>query len=193
MGGASISGVTFAVPGMAPLVLLNSEQPADRMRFTLAHEIGHLVMHRFPSVNMEEEANLFASSLLMPAEDIRPLLSIRKIDLALLASLKPEWKVAMQAIIMRAKSLGLLTRNQEEYLWKQISIRKWRFREPPELDFPADQPTIITNLVNIFRQHLKYTPEEISKLLHITETDLKSLYLANQDEEAARPKFTVIG
>src|SRR4051812_28244994 len=47
-GGASVSGVTFKVPGRPPLVLLNSTHPGDRMRFTLAHELGHLVMHRFP-------------------------------------------------------------------------------------------------------------------------------------------------
>ena len=48
-GGASVSGVTFRVSGIPPIVLLNELHPADRMRFTLAHELGHLVMHRFPT------------------------------------------------------------------------------------------------------------------------------------------------
>ena len=43
-----MSGVTFATPGLPALIVLNSDQPADRLRFTLAHELGHLVMHRFP-------------------------------------------------------------------------------------------------------------------------------------------------
>src|SRR5579872_4688191 len=43
LGGASISGVTFAVPGMPPLIVLNSDQPADRMRFSLAHELAHMI------------------------------------------------------------------------------------------------------------------------------------------------------
>ena len=193
IGGSSISGVTFAVPGLPPLIALNSDQPADRMRYTLAHELGHLVMHRFPSVNMEAEANLFASALLMPARDIQPLLQMRRIDLPLLASLKPEWRVSMQAIIMRAKSLDLLTRNQDEYLWKQFSARKWRLREPPELDFLVEQPTVVNSLINIFRQHLKYSSEELAKLLHIFETDLDALYPPNKEEERPRPKFTVIG
>src|SRR5579862_219438 len=69
-GGASISGMTFKVPGQPPLILLNSEHPADRMRWTLGHEIGHLCMHRFPTPTMEGEANDFSSALLLPAADM---------------------------------------------------------------------------------------------------------------------------
>ena len=192
MAGASISGVTFSAPGMPPLVVLNSEQPADRMRFTLAHELGHLVMHRFPSPDMENEAHAFASALLLPAGELKPLLQARKIDLPLLASLKPEWKVSMQSIIMRAKSLGLLTRHQEEYLWKQMSARKWRLREPVELDFAHENPSVISNLVKIFRDHLGYSAEELSKLLHIPEAEFSKLYPSGEPDRN-RPKFTVIG
>lgn len=49
LGGTSISGGTFAVPCMAPLIVLNSEQSADRRRFTLSLELAHLIMHRLPS------------------------------------------------------------------------------------------------------------------------------------------------
>lgn len=191
MSGAAVSGVTFSVPGLPPLILINSDQPADRMRFTLAHELAHLVMHRFPSANMEKEAHAFASELLMPAADIRPLLESRRIDLSLLASLKPEWKVSMQSIIMKAKSLGLLTRNQEEYLWKQMSARKWRLREPPDLDFAPEQPSVVTNLIKIFREHLGYSSEELAKLLHSLEADLHTLYPT--EEGRKRPKFTIVG
>lgn len=192
MSGAAVSGVTFSVPGLPPLILINSDQPADRMRFTLAHELAHLVMHRFPSADMEKEAHAFASELLMPANDIRPLLQSRKIDLSLLAALKPEWKVSMQSIIMRAKSLGLLTRNQEEYLWKQMSVRKWRLREPPELDFAPERPSVVANLVKIFREHLGYSAGELAKLLHIVVADLEALYPV-QEEGRTRPKFTIVG
>ena len=67
LANTSVSGVTFSVPGILPIILLNQEQPADRLRYTLAHEIGDFVMHRFPSATMETEANYFASSFLMPS------------------------------------------------------------------------------------------------------------------------------
>lgn len=192
MAGAAVSGVTFAVPGVPPLIVLNKEQPADRMRFTLAHELGHLVMHRFPTPNMENEANEFASALLMPSEDIAPLLSARKIDLSLLASLKTEWKVSMQSLIMKAKTLNKVTRNQEEYLWKQMSIRKWRLREPPELDFPIEDSTVIRSLVEIFQNGLGYSENDFSKLLSLYSEEITSLY-PPQTQNKSKPKFTVIG
>jgi Zn-dependent peptidase ImmA (M78 family) len=65
------------------------------MRFTLAHEIGHLVMHRFPTESMELKANQFASASLMPSAEMKQAFGGRRISLELLAALKPEWKVAM--------------------------------------------------------------------------------------------------
>src|SRR5260221_981444 len=93
LGGCSVSGVTISVPGLLPIIVLNNDQPADRMRFTLAHEIGHLVMHRFPNPDMERQANDFASALLMPAADIKPALSGR-LDLRRLAACKTDWRVS---------------------------------------------------------------------------------------------------
>ncbi len=128
--GASISGVTFAAPGRPPLVLLNRNHPADRLRFTLAHELGHLVMHRFPTPNMEDEANQFASAFLLPPLELKEELRGRRVTLELLASLKKEWRVSMQSLLMAAQDLGAVTDNQARYLWQQISKRGWRIREP---------------------------------------------------------------
>ena len=174
--GASISGVTFRTPGVPPLIVLNREQPADRMRFTLAHELAHLVMHRFPSPNMEQEANEFASALLMPSRDIRPYFRGRKIDLALLAALKPEWRVAMQALLMRATSLNCVTKNQAQYLWKQINARRLRLREPPELDFPHEMPSIIPMILRTHRDGLGYSSDDLGKLLKEHKEDLIEMY-----------------
>ncbi|QND51690.1 ImmA/IrrE family metallo-endopeptidase [Phyllobacterium sp. 628] len=191
LGGASISGVTFAPPGLPPLIVLNQDQPADRMRFTLAHELGHLVMHRFPSPDMENEANQFASAFLMPERDIRPYFRGRKIDLALLASLKPEWKVAMQAILMRASSLKELSPNQSQYLWKQISARKLRLREPPELDFPREMPTVLNRIFDMHSTGLNYSDEELANLLHVWQSHLDR-YFGRQTKPDGRPRLSVL-
>jgi Zn-dependent peptidase ImmA (M78 family)/transcriptional regulator with XRE-family HTH domain len=191
LNGASISGATFSAPGMPPLIVLNSEQPADRLRYTLAHELGHLVMHRFPSPAMEREAHDFAAAILMPANDIRPYFMGRRIDLALLAALKPEWKVAMQALLMRASSLGCLTKNQAQYLWKQINFRRIRLREPPELDFAPEGPSVISTILSIHMNALGYSVHELSKLLHIHEGDLRAMY-AFDEPKPDRPRLTVM-
>lgn len=190
---ASISGVTFAAPGLPPLIVLNSSMPADRMRFTLCHELGHLVMHRFPSPAMEKEANEFAAAFLMPASEIRQSFKGRRIDLALLASMKPEWKVAMQSLLMRASSLGFLSSNQSRYLWQQINARRLRLREPPELDFPHEEPAILPGMLTLHEKGLGYSTADLARILHIYESDLRDMYpLGDETPEPRRPKLTIM-
>lgn len=192
LSGASISGVTFAVPAMPPIVILNSQQPADRQRYSLAHEIAHLVMHRLPSASMEDEANVFASALLMPADDIRPAFLGRRVDLATLASLKPEWRVSMQALLMRARGIGAVTPNQAQYLWKQISARKYRLREPPELDFESEKPTVVPKIVRLHIDSLGYSLPDMAKLLRESEPKLRAMYPFDANLETRKPKLTVL-
>ena len=194
LSGVEVSGVTFAPPGVPPLVVLRGDHPADRLRFTLAHEIGHLVMHRFPTPKMEEEAHRFASALLMPADDIKQYLSGRKIDLALLAAMKPEWRVAMQALLMRAKTSGLIERNREEYLWKQITFRRWKLREPAELDFDVEQPSVMPNLFKVFCSTLNYSISDVSRLFHLPEYEVEALYGqgASPVPERGKPRLSIV-
>ncbi len=191
MGGASVSAVTFSAPGVPPLIVLNNSQPSDRTRYSIAHELGHLVMHRFPSPIMEAEANEFAASLLMPAPDIIPYFRARRIDLALLAAMKPEWKVAMQALLMRATSLECLSKNQAKYLWKQISARRLRLREPPELDFPKEEQTVIKSIVRMHIDVMGYSHSELAKLLHIHESGLLEMYPID-DPDPKRSRVTIL-
>lgn len=174
--GASVSGVTFRAPGHLPLIVLNGHMPADRLRYTLAHELGHLVMHRFPTANMEDEANEFASAFLMPEDDIRSAFIGRKFGLELLAALKPEWKVAMQALLIRAENLGVVTSNQARYLWQQIAKRGWRTSEPPELDFALEQPKVLGMIIHAHLNDLGYQPEELIAMARVGEQDFESLY-----------------
>jgi Zn-dependent peptidase ImmA (M78 family)/transcriptional regulator with XRE-family HTH domain len=175
LSGSSVSGVTVSVPGLLPIIVLNEEQPADRLRFTLAHELGHLVMHRFPSPNMEEEANEFASALLMPKNEVTIALRGR-LDLRRLAALKPEWRVSMQALLYRAQSLGLIGKQQAGWLWRQFNMNRIKLREPPELDFPQEQPAVITRMVRLHLDTFGYLVSEFAKLLHLHERQLGEFY-----------------
>jgi Zn-dependent peptidase ImmA (M78 family)/DNA-binding XRE family transcriptional regulator len=192
MAGTSISGVSFSVPGMPRLIVLNSEQPADRMRFTLAHELGHAVMHRFPGPSMEEEANRFASALLVPPSDLKPYLVGRRPDLALLAALKPEWKVSMGSLLMAITEAAPLTTNQSQYLWKQMSARGYRLREPPELDFEHERPTVLESLIRVHREGLGYSVADLALFLHVHERELPELYPLPRPDQPTRPKITIL-
>lgn len=188
---ASISGVTFSAPGKPPMVLLNPNHPADRVRFTLAHELGHMVMHKFPTPQMEDEANEFASVFLFPKKELRENLRGRKLTLALLASLKPEWKVSMQGILYAAQRDKLISQNQARYLWTQISSRGWRTREPASLDFSHDRPTVLPSILKAHLDDLGFSKTEIARLAHVHENEFSRLY-PYTDDKTDRPRIRII-
>jgi Zn-dependent peptidase ImmA (M78 family)/DNA-binding XRE family transcriptional regulator len=171
-----IDGFSCSVPGLPPCIFLNQNQPSDRMRFTLAHELGHLVMHRqILEQDMEDHANEFASAFLMPLNDIKGDLNGR-INLPRLASLKPIWRVSIQSLVMRAFKIGVISPNQNRYLWQQINFSKFRYQEPTELDFAPEEPKILPMLFKIYIEKLQYSTEEIAKVLNIMHSELLMMY-----------------
>jgi Zn-dependent peptidase ImmA (M78 family)/transcriptional regulator with XRE-family HTH domain len=174
MDAAKIDGVSYRIPGLPPIIFLNRHQPADRMRFSLAHELGHLVMHAYPGPNMEQEANQFASALLMPAAEIGPELQGLTIEKA--AYMKPLWKVSMASMIYRAAELNKIDRYKAEYLWRQMALRGFRMREPQAVDFAPEQTSLIDALINNLTEQMGYTAQELSELLHLHYDELAAMY-----------------
>ncbi len=170
-----IDGFSFLSSHLPPIIFVNKDMTGDRLRFTLAHELGHLVMHRIPTLAMEEEANQFASEFLMPSQDIRA--SFSNVKLEKLASLKLYWKVSMAALLKRAADLGKITERQKTYLWMQMSKAGYRLREPAQLDIPVEKPSLVRELVDLYLNDLGYTVEELSKVLLCDQNEFVSLYL----------------
>jgi Zn-dependent peptidase ImmA (M78 family)/transcriptional regulator with XRE-family HTH domain len=143
---------TSRVDGMSqwfgdhPIVLYNELTPTDRRRLTLAHELGHLVLHSdaIGADDVEREANAFAAEFLMPVDVIRP--SLRNLKLGRLHDLKREYGVSMQALIERAHQLGLVTPSQRTSLYKMFSAKGWRIREPGSDDLPPEHPELATEI-----------------------------------------------
>lgn len=171
---AKIDGVSYRIAGLPPVIFLNRNQPADRMRFSLAHEIGHLVLHRYPSPEMEQEADIFASALLMPKEDISVDLVGMSVEKA--ARMKPAWRVSMASLILRASKLGRIDRNKSTYLWRQMSAKGFRTKEPASLDFPREEPTLIHSLVHNLTEDLNFDEGELCRTLHLHYEELAQMY-----------------
>ena len=167
-------GLSFTA-GKTPCIFVNKHQPSDRMRFTLAHELGHIVMHSTPSPDMELEADRFASAFLMPRNDIKNDF-MGRITLQSLAALKPIWRVSIQSLLMRAKTIGALSDTQSRYLWQQLSSMGLRTHEPPELDFPHEEPSLLTSIFKIHLEHYGFSIEDIAKTVALHEFDLMSMY-----------------
>lgn len=145
----------------------------DRDRFTLAHELAHIVLHTFrthvePDAR-EKEANLLASAILLPYAEIVETIG-RGSTLRNLAASKARWGVSMQAIIMRAKAIGSLPEDRAAMLFRQISARGWRKNEP--VDVAHEQPKLLRKLLE-----KRYGPEPHMSKSAVSELALPSAVL----------------
>ncbi|MCK4340140.1 MAG: ImmA/IrrE family metallo-endopeptidase [Phycisphaerae bacterium] len=147
--------------GFPPMFFMNAQVPGDRHRFSLAHEVGHAIMHNLPSDDVEAEADRFASEFLMPADEIGPQLIGLTIQRA--AQLKMQWKVSMQAIIVRAWHLRRITEQRYRSLYTQISVHGYRRNEP--FPIPFEQPTVLAQLIKVHQEHHGYSEEDMGRLL----------------------------
>lgn len=174
-GTRDIDAISRWLPPLSPVMFVNAESPKDRVRHSLAHELGHLVMHDLPTPEMEDEANTFASAFLMPERDIRH--ELHHLDLARLAVLKKYWRVSMASLLFRAKALGTITPNQARYLWVQMSQAGYRLREPVELDVDGEIPHLLHELIAVHLHELGYTTEDLHQILKLEPDEMVAEYL----------------
>ncbi|MFA1548810.1 ImmA/IrrE family metallo-endopeptidase [Actinomadura chokoriensis] len=130
--------------------------PGDRQRFTLAHELGHLVLHsrRRNAADPENEAHRFAGALLVPHERAIEMFS-KPVTLRQLAQMKANWGISIQALIMRGSHLGLIDEHRKTSLFRQLSARGWRKSEPVAVR--PEEPILIRKL--LWSQHGPHVPD----------------------------------
>jgi Zn-dependent peptidase ImmA (M78 family)/DNA-binding XRE family transcriptional regulator len=134
-----------------PMVVTNAGVPGDRLRFSVSHELGHLVMHNSPHgkvVELEKEADAFASAFLMPRESIKCEF-VAPFTLTSIAKMKPRWGVSIQALIRRAYDLDLISERHYHYLFEQLSIKGWRRVEPHALDIRIESPQAFRKMLDV--------------------------------------------
>lgn len=166
-GGGRVDGLS-QWSSDAPVMLVNMRAPTDRLRLTLAHELGHICLHSGElGGDPEDEANGFAAEFLMPAAAIRA--DLRNIDLGRLHLLKRLWGVSMQALIERAHHLGTLAPAKRTSLYKALSKRGWRTKEPLSDELPPEQPTLTHRLVDALSE-AGLTQTETRNIIGIAES-----------------------
>ncbi|HCJ6265389.1 TPA: helix-turn-helix domain-containing protein [Pseudomonas aeruginosa] len=119
-----------------PVIVVSANWPGDRQRFTLAHELGHLLLHgRLDEALDEEKAcHRFASALLLPASAMRQQLGAKRtmLEVRELYLLKLEYGLSMQSCLYRAADLGIISDTVRHRLFMVFSTNGWRKQEPGE-------------------------------------------------------------
>lgn len=157
-------GVSYISDGGFPVIVYNKNMSNDRIRYTLAHELGHILMHASSSFiineqrNVEQEADQFATQFLMPENLIRPMLNnLRLIDLA---ELKQYWHTSMASIVRRAYDLKCIDKNKYTYYNIELSRKGYKKQEPIYVNL--DKPIIFYKAYQLHLDELEYTKEDFA-------------------------------
>lgn len=114
-------GLSEIVNNIPVIVILDGIKDGARQRFTIAHELGHLILNiKNKEINEEKMCNRFASSLLMPKDAVMNEFGISRKNISFfeLKAFKEEYKVSYTAILYRLRELNIIS----EYLYKNLSI-----------------------------------------------------------------------
>ena len=138
---SGVDGLTTQVhrDGMpnAHVIVVDQDHTRDRQRFTIAHEIGHMVLDTSIAMDEEKVAYRFASAFLMPEEVLWSKVGRHRsdIDWRELLALKLTYGMSVQAITYRCKDLGIISRALYGRLFDLFEEDGWR--SPPYME-PLD-------------------------------------------------------
>lgn len=173
--------------GERPFIFLASDKgSAARARFDVAHELGHLCLHRWVSAveiedagrlkQIEAEANRFAGAFLLPRRSFPNEVYSPRAEAFI--PLKERWKVAIQAMVYRCKDLELFDDRQVTNIYKQISFKKWRTKEP--LDgpggIPLERPTLLKTIAELVLSKGQAAIEDICNQLAFNTSVIEQLW-----------------
>lgn len=165
-----------------PYILYHSiQKSAVRTRFSILHELGHLIMHS--SIAEDEavkkdivdladmQADRFAAAFLLPATSFPK--DIRSTSLSSLEIVKRKWGAAMSTIIRRCETLDLLTENQINYLKRQMTTRKYWHKEPLDDILTVAAPEMLRDAIYLLVDNKIITPIAFINASGLSPADLK--------------------
>lgn len=182
-----------------PVILLGTDkQSACRTRFDLGHELGHLVLHRNIKEGLisedagflkliERQAHRFSGAFNFPKTSF--VRELYLISLDSMCKLKPKWKLSVQAMLVRAHDLGMIDGTRYKNIWRNLSRRGWRLREPFDDDLQLEAPYVLSDSIKAVVDGEIMSKSEIRNELALPETEIETLsnlgrgYLSDKKQE----------
>jgi Zn-dependent peptidase ImmA (M78 family)/DNA-binding XRE family transcriptional regulator len=133
-----------------PIIVIGNQWPGDRQRFTLAHELGHLVLKDSLHSLLDEEkcCDRFSGAFLLPKEAILNLLGEHRnnIELREFSLLKQEFGISMLSILHRAEDTKIISTSLYQQLRSAFNERQWSKQEPGK-QYPKQKSRIFEQMV----------------------------------------------
>lgn len=177
-----VDGLTAHVgrPGkpLAPVIVVNGQRWGERQRFTMAHELGHLLVKAEGGLDSEKAAHRFAGAFLMPPETLRAHIGRRRqsISRGELLELKKLFGVSVQALTYRCRDLEILPDKVFRRLFREFSRLGWRtppYEEPFAMK-PAQRPRRFERLCYRALAEGAISEAKAAELLELTVRDVRA-------------------
>lgn len=169
-------GVSFVTNNQNVIVVINKNMPNDRKRFTLAHELGHIVMHLSEPIPnwrkemIDDEANEFANEFLFPSAEAE--LYLTNLSLNKLGAIKKHWLISKQAIIYRSKKY--IKPETVKYLMIELSRQGERKNEKDPVSI--DKPVLVDQVLKYYKEKLNYSNSDLGDALLIGQDFYEELF-----------------
>lgn len=139
-----------AMAGDQCIIVVGRNWPGDRQRFTLTHELGHIVLDErlATHVDKEDAANRFAGAFLVPQEKVFEVLGNhrRSLEFPELYLLKHEFGLSMGDWSYRALNTGVISKAAHRAFWQEFVHKGWKEKEPGE-QYPPESPRLFDQTV----------------------------------------------
>jgi Zn-dependent peptidase ImmA (M78 family)/transcriptional regulator with XRE-family HTH domain len=160
-----------------PIVIVTPERARSvyRHRFTCAHELGHLILHRELAVGdprQEREADAFAAEFLMPRSEIEPVLPAT-MNLPRLGQISQTWGVSPEALVFRMQELKGASDVSVRRAYQKL--RSGNRQEASVADYPGEVPMLLTEAMKVAEKigfsvadlanELRWAPERVRQVL----------------------------
>lgn len=144
-----------------PVIVLSNKTTAVRSRASLAHELGHLILHQTVTNDdlkkkefldvIENQAWLFAGCFLMPEKSICN--EVYSTNINNLIMVKQRWLVSIAMILMRVRFIGTITEHQFNHALRRLYSEYGRKSEPLDDVIPHEEATLFENIINTLDEH----------------------------------------
>lgn len=135
-------GMATYVNNKFPVIVVNGNFPVERKRFTLLHELGHILLNLQECSSKQEEnfCNKFASEFLFPKKMVIKEFGGKRdrITLTELIANQKKYGMSIPAIVYRLVDAGILSKQRHTHFYKKIrfnpslgrEVNKTRFQTP---------------------------------------------------------------
>jgi Zn-dependent peptidase ImmA (M78 family)/transcriptional regulator with XRE-family HTH domain len=139
-----------------PLIITTPRRTENvfRHRFSIAHEIGHLLLHADlgdHSAVIEKEADEFAAAFLTPAASMDAALP-QRLDLAVLDRLGRTWGVSPTSLVRRMVERGRTTESSARRAYQRLST-VYDTNADPTSAYPGEVPTLLSKAAELAADH----------------------------------------